>query len=250
MNLYNRWFRRSLNYAPEGGGGGGGGGSSSEGGVSDEELERQAERAAEKGRSVEKIKSLLEDNYEQREQLRQLREQMPGDDQVVLDSDQAEKLQELGALDEDSTVQAEEVKERIESGEEAEEELQRLRQREKRREVYETTGLNAEAAEDILPDEVEYETEAVETEDGEETKAFVVTDDGRTPVEEHIEETYSNPIQSALYAESGEGGSEDDESGSGSGKSVPQQTPPISGAPVAAAAGAAGTISRKQNVNR
>jgi len=203
--------------------GGGGGGSSSEGGVSDEELERQAERAAQEGRSIEKIKNLLEDNYEQREQLRQLREQIPDDDQVVLDPEQAERLQEVGALGEDGDVQADSLEERLSEAEEAQQELQALRRKEKRREVYEATGLNAEAAEDILPDDVEYETETVDTEDGEETKAFVETEDGRKEVGEYVQESFSEPIQDALYAESGEGGGEEEEESSS--KSVPQQTP-------------------------
>jgi len=177
--------------------------------ITQEELEQQAQQAVEDGRAMQKITQLLQDNYDQREQLRNLREQMPDDDQVVLDADQAERLQEVGALGEDGDVQAESLEERLSEAEEAQQELQALRRKEKRREVYEATGLNAEAAEDILPDDVEYETETVDTEDGEETKAFVKTDDGRQEVGEYVEESYSDPIQNALYAESGEGGGEE-----------------------------------------
>jgi len=194
----------------------------SDDGLSQDELEQQEQQAVEDGRAMQKITQLLQDNYEQREQLRQLRDKTPGEDQVVLDPEEAEQLQEIGALDEDGSPQPETVQERIESGQEAEEELQRLRQKEKRREVYEATGLNAEAAEDILPDDVEYETETVDTGDGEETKAFVKTEDGRQEVGEYVEESYSKPIQNALYAESGEGGDDQTETTS---KSVPKQTP-------------------------
>lgn len=190
-------------------------------GFSQEDLEQQAQQAVEDGRAMQKITQLLQDNYEQREQLRQLRDKTPGDDQVVLDPEEAEQLQEVGALDEDGSPQPETVQERIESGQEAQEELQRLRQKEKRREVYEATGLNAEAAEDILPDDVEYETETVDTEDGEETKAFVQTEDGRQEVGEYVEESFSEPIQDALYAD--QSGGEDEEESTG--KPVPSQTP-------------------------
>jgi hypothetical protein len=191
-------------------------------GLSQEELEQQAQQAVEDGRAMQKITQLLQDNYDQREQLRSLREQMPDDDQVVLDAEQAEQLQEVGALGEDGTVKAEDLEERLSEAEEAQQELQALKRKEKRREVYEATGLNAEAAEDILPDDVEYETETVDTDDGEETKAFVTTEDGRQEVGEYVEENYSKPIQNALYADSGDGGDEEEESSS---KSVPQQTP-------------------------
>jgi len=190
-------------------------------GPSQEDLEQQAQQAVEDGRAMQKITQLLQDNYEQREQLRQLRDKTPGDDQVVLDPEEAEQLQEVGALDEEGSPQPETVQERIESGQEAQEELQRLRQKEKRREVYEATGLNAEAAEDILPDDVEYETETVDTDDGEETKAFVETEDGRKEVGEYVEESFSEPIQDALYADKS-GGEDEEES---TGKPVPSQTP-------------------------
>lgn len=173
---------------------------------------------------MQKITQLLQDNYDQREQIRSLREQIPDDDQVVLDPEQAERLQEIGALSEDGEVQADEVEERLSEGEEAQQELQALKRKEKRREVYEATGLNAEAAEDILPSGVEYETETVETDDGEETKAFVKTDNGRKEVGEYVEENFSEPIQKALYAEGGEEGGSGEEDTTSS-TSVPQQTP-------------------------
>jgi len=189
--------------------------------VTEEELERQAERAVDEGRSIEKIKSLLEDNYQLREDRRQLRGRLPDESEVVLGEEEVSRLRELGALSEDGEVQASEVAERLEEAEEAEEELRAYRQREQRRQVYDATGMNQEAAEDILPSGVEYEVETETNEDGDEEKvAFVVTEDGRTPVEEHVQENYSEPIQNALFSEA-EGSEEDHDSG----KAPPQQTP-------------------------
>jgi len=187
--------------------------------MTQEELEQQAQQAVEDGRAMQKITQLLQDNYEQREQLRQLRDQQPSDDQVVLDQDQAEQLREVGALSDDGEVQADQLQERLQEGEEAQEQLQAYRRREQRRQVYEAEGLNEEAAEDILPDDLDFEVEEGEGED-EESQAFVQTEDGRTPVSEYIEESFSKPIQQAL---TGEVGSEDD-SGSTT-ADVPNQTP-------------------------
>jgi len=190
--------------------------------ITQDDLERQAQQAVEEGRAMQKITQLLQDNYEQREQLRQLRDQLPSDDEVVLGEEEQEQLREVGALGEDGTVQADQLQERLSEGEEAQNELKALRRKEQRREVYEATGMNAEAAEDILPDDVEYEVETEANEDGEEeATAYVITGDGRTPVEDHIEEHYSDPIQNALFSEAEEGEGEDE----GGSKSVPTQTP-------------------------
>ncbi len=186
-------------------------------GVTREELEQQAQQAVEDGRAMQKITQLLQDNYEQREQLRELRGQLPGDDQVVLDEEEASQLRELGALGEDGTVQASEVQERLQEAEQAQEELQAYRRREKRRRVYEVEGLNEEAAEDILPDDLDFEVEEGEGEDESDT-AYVKTEDGRTPVSDYIDESFSEPIQKALTGSQEEGGG-------GSSTSVPEQTP-------------------------
>ena len=190
-------------------------------GITQEELEQQAQRAVEEGRAMQKITQLLQDNYEQREKLRQARKKQPGEGEIVLGEDEQDQLQELGALSEDGNLKTEDIAERLSEAEEAQEELQSYKRREKRREVYEATGLNEDAAEDILPDDVDYETETVDGEDGEETKAFVVTEEGRTPVEDHIQEHYSEPIQEALFS----GPTDEDEEEESSTKSVPRQTP-------------------------
>lgn len=195
--------------------------------ITREELEEQAQQAVEDGRAIQKITQLLQDNYEQREQLREVRSRLPGDDQVVLGEEEAEQLRELGALSEDGEVQAGQVQERLEEAESAQEELQAFRRRERRREVYEAEGLNEEAAEDILPDDIDFEVEEGEGED-EETAAYVSTEDGRTPVSEYIEEEFSEPIQQALTGEVGgaEAGSEQSSEGAGEqSATVPDQTP-------------------------
>jgi len=182
--------------------------------ITREELEEQAQEAVEDGRAIQKITQLLQDNYEQREQLREVRSQVPSDGQVVLGEEQADRLRELGALGEDGTVQADQVQERLEEAESAQEELRAYRRREQRRQVYEAEGLNEEAAEDILPDDLDFEVEEGE----DETEAFVDTEDGRTPVSEYIEESFSEPIQQALTGEVG--GSEESST-----QDVPDQTP-------------------------
>jgi len=182
--------------------------------ITREELEEQAQEAVVDGRAIQKITQLLQDNYEQREQLREVRSQVPSDGQVVLGEEQADRLRELGALGEDGTVQADQVQERLEEAESAQEELRAYRRREQRRQVYEAEGLNEEAAEDILPDDLDFEVQEGE----DETEAFVDTEDGRTPVSEYIEESFSEPIQQALTGEVG--GSEESST-----QDVPDQTP-------------------------
>ena len=210
----NRWFRRTMHRDSEGGGGGG---TSSDDGVSQEELEQQAQQAVEDGRALQKITQLLQDNYEQREQLRQLRDRLPDDNQLVLEEDQVEQLREVGAIGEDGEVKADDLQERLEKAEEAQDELEALRKREQRREVCEVTGLNGEAAEDILPDDLEFEVEEGDEDEG--ATAYVQTEDGRQPVEKYVEESFSSPIQNALFAKGEEGEDED------SSPSVPEQTP-------------------------
>ena len=187
--------------------------------MTQEELEQQAQQAVEDGRAMQKITQLLQDNYEQREQLRELRSKLPSNDDVVLGPDEQEALRELGALGEDGTLQAGQVQERLQEAEEAQEELQAYRRRERRRKVYEAEGLNEEAAEDILPEDLDFEVEEGEGDD-EETEAFVKTDDGRTPVSEYMEDNFSEPIQNALAGSTGE-----EEGGSSSAQDVPEQTP-------------------------
>ncbi|WP_103030021.1 hypothetical protein [Salinibacter altiplanensis] len=176
-------------------------------------------RAAQK--ALDKVEELEEHTYKLRQQKKELKEQVPGDGDVVLNDEEAAQLRELGALGDDGTLQAGQVQERLQEAEQAEEELQSYRRWETRREVYEATGLNEEAAEDILSGDLGFETETAK-EDGEEvTKAFVAGEDGRTPVEDYIEEQFSKPIQNALY---GEGGSREDSEG-GSTPNPPEQTP-------------------------
>ena len=103
--------------------------------MTQEELEQQAQQAVEDGRAMQKITQLLQDNYEQREQLRELRSKLPSNDDVVLGPDEQEALRELGALGEDGTLQAGQVQERLQEAEEAQEELQAYRRRERRREA-------------------------------------------------------------------------------------------------------------------
>ena len=187
--------------------------------MTQEELEQQAQQAVEDGRAMQKITQLLQDNYEQREQLREVRFKLPSDDEVVLSPDEQEALRELGALGENGEVQAGEVQKRLQEAENAEEELQAYRRRERRREVYEAEGLNEEAAEDILPEDLDFEVEEGEGDD-EDTTAYVQTENGRTPVSEYIEDNFSEPIQNALAGSAGE-----EERGGSSTQDVPEQTP-------------------------
>lgn len=170
---------------------------------------------------ITKIDNLEADNAGLREDRRELREQVPGDGDVVLNDEEAAQLRELGALSDDGTLQAGQVQERLEEAEQAEQELQSYRRGETRREVYEATGLNEEAAEDILSGDLDFETETAEENGEEVTNAYVAGEDGRTPVEDYIEEQFSKPIQNALY---GEAGSEDG-SGESSTPTPPDQTP-------------------------
>lgn len=224
MRCYDRWFRRSLHFDSDGGGGGGSG--ASDDGVSQEELERQAQQAVEDGRAIQKITRLLEDNYQLRDERRNLQDRLPGEGEVVLSPDQADQLREMGALGEDGTLQVEDVQERLDEAESAQEELEAYRRREARQEVFEAAELNEQAAEDILSDDLEYEVETSENDDGEEEKeAYVVTEDGKRPVQDYIQDEYSEPIQNALFSSEGSAGDSGDGEGSGSSSSVPQQTP-------------------------
>jgi hypothetical protein len=174
-------------------------------------------RAAQK--ALDKVEELEDHAYKLRQEKKELEDQVPGDDVVVIGPGEQKQLLELGALGEDGEVQAGEVQKRLQEAEDAEEELQAYRRRERRREVYEAEGLNEEAAEDILPEDLDFEVEDGEGDD-EEAEAFVKTDDGRTPVSEYIEENFSKPIQNALAGSTGE-----EEGGSSSAQDVPEQTP-------------------------
>lgn len=188
--------------------GGGGGG----GGYSEEELERQAERAVEEGRAIQKIESLLVDNKEQRDKIRELKDQLPAEDEVVLSPDQASKLRELGVLGEDG-VETEDLEETLEEGREARQELQQIREKERRREVAETAGVNPDALEmatKALDTDVEYEIQG----EGENATVVARPEDGDPQDFDEFAEEHFSSVQKALY-DTGSGeyetGNEDNE---------------------------------------
>jgi len=165
-----------------------------------------------------KLDDVEADNAKLRKQRRELRKQVPGEGTIVLSPEQAEVLQELGALGEDGDLQTDQLTERLSEAEDAQEELHSLRRRESQREACEVAGLNADAAGDILPSDLEFKV----TGEGDDRRAVIVTDDGETPLSDYVEENYSSATQTALFAdESSNGGTST--SGSG-GTSVVRQT--------------------------
>jgi len=188
-------------YDDDGGGGGGG--------YTEDDLERQAERAVEDGRSIEKIKSLLEDNKEQRDKIRSLKDQLPGEDDVVLSAEQATELRELGVLD-GGEVQTEEIEETLEEGREARQKLQQIETKKHRQQVAEAAGVNPDALEmatKALGSDVEYEIQG----EGENASVVAKPEEGDPQDFDEFAEEHFASVQKALY-DTGSDEGEDEES--------------------------------------
>ena len=193
------------------------------GGYTEEDLERQAERAVEEGRAIQKIESLLEDNKEQRDRIRSLKDQMPGEDQVVLSEDQAGQLRELGAL-EGGEVQTEPIEEELQQGREARQQLNAIETERHRKQVAETAGVNPDAldmATRALDEDVEYQIQG----EGENAQVVVKPEDGDPQDFDAFAEDQFAGVQKALYDTGSEEG-EDEEEGEEASRSGPSGNAP------------------------
>jgi len=188
-------------------------------GLSQEELEQQAQQAVEDGRAMQKITQLLQDNYEQREQLRQLRDKAPGEDDVVLSAEQATELHELGVLD-GGEVQTDEIEETLEEGREARQKLQQIETKKHRQQVAKAAGVNADALEMAtkgLGADVEYEIQG----EGENASVVAKPEEGDPQDFDEFAEKHFAFVQKALY----DTGSDEE----GDGDDTPDQEPGPSG---------------------
>jgi hypothetical protein len=191
-------------FDSDGGGGGGSGGES----YSREDLERQAERAVDEGKSIEKIANLLEDNHKLRQQRRQAEAKLPSEDEIVLSAGQAEQLRELGVLTEDGDVSTSEVEEKLSEGQAAQEKLQARRRKEHRQQVAEAAGVNPgalEMATKALDAEPDYEIQG----EGENASVVVKTKDGAKDFSAFADKHFAD-IKGALYQEPDEDDAGDD----------------------------------------
>lgn len=191
----------------------------------DTRIRRNVQRWLENNSSEDAVEQLLRDNFEQRDQLRDLRreleearEQIPSEDAVVLEGEEAEAWQpvlERGDPEEVATA----LKERDELADE----LTGLRRERRLEAAAAAHGLNAGPLRRLAEqDGLEVELEEEENEEGETVQRAVVTngDEDAEPValEEYAEENWSEFLPALKADESGAGGSED-EGSSGGGKS-------------------------------
>lgn len=209
---------------------------------SDENLRRRAERAVEDGRTIERLTRLMQEKNELEKRVERLQSATPADDEVTITESDAETLRELELLTDDGEVDPSGLREKLEQGQTAQEELESLRRQQRRRDVYEATSLNRKAAEDILPDAIEFKTE-----EGDEGMAVqVVDEDGQEhDLNDYLEGNFSQPVRDALTSDGANAstdaeetpsgaastdanaseGSSGDQSSAGPSQSYPSQTP-------------------------
>lgn len=174
-----------------------------------EDLEDQAERAVEDGRAMEKIANLLEDNHQLREERRQLRDQMPEEDEVVLSASEAKELRDLGVLG-DEGVETDSLEDELEQGREARQQIQQIETKRHRKEVAETAGVNPDALEmatKALDTDVDYEIQG----EGENASVVVKPEEGDPADFDAFAEEHFTGVQKALYDTGSEDGGEEEE---------------------------------------
>lgn len=207
-------------------------------GRSEEDLRREAERAVEDGRTIERLTRLMQERNELEQEVERLQSATPADDETTISESDADTLRELDLLTEDGEIDPSGLREKLEQGRDAQQEVKQLRRQQRRRKVYDATDLNRKAADDILPEDVEFRTE-----EGDAGMAVQVVDaEGEThDLSDYLEDNFSEPVRDALTSggsetnagEEGESStsgssSESSTSGSSSGspsQSYPEQTP-------------------------
>lgn len=159
------------------------------------------------GAVTQKLDSVEADNADLREERNQLRDQVPGDEDVVIPQEEVNRLQEEGLLDTD-TPSAEDV---VSAMMQEREKRRTLENQQTFREVVSVTGANEGVLKDLGADTLDYEMEEVE--DGK-VQVFVETDDGRTPFTDYFQNNYPNLADTILPdgEDSGEATSSDSES--------------------------------------
>lgn len=168
------------------------------------------------GSLSQKAETLESENADLREERRQLRDQVPSDEDIVLSQERINELQEDGFLDTDTPTEEEVVR----ALREEREQRVKLENRQKFNRVVELTGADRGVLEDLGEDTANYQLKEVETDDGTEVQVQVETEDGTQPFEEYIQSTYPNLADTIL---SEEGESQSSSSSDDSGTYVPDQ---------------------------
>lgn len=199
----------------------------------DDRIEQNVRRWLANNSSEDAVEQLLRDNFEQRDQLRDVRrelkearEAIPPEDAVVLTGEEAEAWEPVLERGD-----PEEVASALEERDELSEELTGLRRDRRIDAAADAHGLNAGPLRRLAEqDGLDVKLEEEETEDGETVQRAVVTngDEDADPValEDYAEQNWSDFLP-ALQAEDSGGGGSEDEGSSGGGKS--RRYPPSPG---------------------
>lgn len=209
-------------------GGGGGGGGSGGGGDGDPDVDDRIRSQIENwlsGNSPrEAIGQLLRDNFDQRDELRDLREevrelrgQVPGEDAVVLEGEEADAFQELRERGGD----LEDLQEAVQERDQLREDLANRERQDRIQTAADAHGLSAAALTRLVEQDGVDVTVEEEEEDGETVQvAYIQNGDGEdggdpVPLQEYAEEEWAEFLP-ALQAEGsgGSGGSGGGEGGS------------------------------------
>jgi hypothetical protein len=165
------------------------------------------------GALSQKAEDLESDNADLRDQRRELREQVPGDDDVVVSADRIDELREEGYL-ETETPTADDL---ISALEEERSQRRQVENKQKFARVIDLTGADRGVLEDLGADTLDYQLTEVEGDDGgTKVQVEVETDDGTQEFTEYIEDEYPNLADAILSGDGGSSGGDDDDSGGGS----------------------------------
>lgn len=163
------------------------------------------------GALSQKVETLESERKQQREQVRDLKDQVPDDQAVVVDPDTIEELREQGFLDSDDPT----ADDLIQALQEEREQRVTLQNKQRFEEVVSVTGANRDVLKDIGADTLTYEVEEETDDDGNTMEtAYVKTDDGRVEFTQYVKNEYPTLADTIL-----------DGSGSTSSESTSQSYP-------------------------
>jgi len=163
------------------------------------------------GALSQKAEDLESDNADLRDQRRKLREQVPGDDDIVVSADRVDELRDAGYL-ETETPTADDL---ISALKEERSQRRQVENKQKFARVIDLTGADRGVLEDLGADTLDYQLTEVEGDDGgTEVQVEVETDDGTQEFTEYIEDEYPNLADAILSGDGSSGGDDDDSGGS------------------------------------
>jgi len=174
------------------------------------------------GALSEKADTLEEENQQYRQRIKELEEQVPGGESVMITDEHLESLREKGFI-ESEEPSADDV---LNALQEEREKRANLENRQTFQEVVQLTDADQGILEDIGADTLSYRIEDVDG--GEGKRVLVETEDGDEPFRSYFQERYPNLSETFLPDTSGgdEGTEDEDEDTTeeGGGTYVPAQT--------------------------